>query len=109
AFSAIDPDGAQARQIEMHPDEGAGAILSPDGQKLAWWTHIGDDLTRVAVCVRRVDGRGVNTRIDLPPRFKNGQGYIQFCWAPGGTELYVSIGVPGTRGVTHLRVDLNAK
>jgi RNA polymerase sigma factor (sigma-70 family) len=109
AFSATDPDGANERRIELPPDGGNGAVLSPDGRSLAWWTEAGDDPGRVALCVRALDGKGPGTRIDLPTKFKDGQGFIMFCWSPTGRELYVNTGTPGTKGVTHLRVDVTAK
>jgi RNA polymerase sigma factor (sigma-70 family) len=109
AFSATDPDGANERRIDLPPDGGNGAVLSPDGRSLAWWTETGDDPGRVALCVRALDGKGPGTRINLPTKFKDGQGFIMFCWSPSGRELYVNAGTPGTKGVMHLRVDVTAK
>jgi RNA polymerase sigma factor (sigma-70 family) len=108
SFTAADPDGANERRIELPPGEGTAAVLSPDGRSLAYWTQHGDDLNRVSLYVRDLGGKAA-IGFDLPHQFKEGQGFIMFCWSPDGSQLHVNLGTPGTKGVTHLRVDLKAK
>ncbi len=108
-FTAADPDGSNERRIELPPGEGSAAVLSPDGRSLAYWTQGANDLNRVSLSVRPMDGKDSESRFELPHRFKDGQGFIMFCWSPDGTQLHVNLGTPGIKGVTHLRVDLKAK
>jgi Tol biopolymer transport system component len=98
----IDPDGKNERRIEL-PDGAACAVPSPDGRSLAYWTEDGPGQASLHVC--GMDGKGGGKPMKLP----DGLGFLLFCWSPDGTELHVSLGSPGKRGVQHLRVDVKAR
>jgi len=71
-------------------------VLSPDGRSLAYWTQHGDDLNRVSLGVRDLGGKAM-IGFDLPHKFKDGQGFIMFCWSPDGSQLHVNLGTRGPR------------
>jgi len=106
----MDADGTNDRKIDLPPNEGAGAVVSPDARSVAYWVPAANtkpDATvgRVVVCVRQLEGKKEVTRFDIP--FE--AGFIEFCWAPDGTELMVNTGAPGTKGVSHVRLNLTTK
>jgi RNA polymerase sigma factor (sigma-70 family) len=101
ALYRIDPDGKNERRIGL-PDGAACPVPSPDGRSLAYWTEDGPRQASLHVC--GTDGKADGKPMKLP----DGLGFLLFCWSPDGTELHVSLGSPGKRGVQHLRVDVRA-
>ncbi len=107
---SMDADGTHDHKVDLPPDEGAGAVLSPDARSIAYWVAVANTkpdaiVSRVVVCIRQLDGKKEVTRFDIP--FE--AGFIEFCWAPDGSELIVNTGAPGAKGVSHVRLDVKTK
>jgi RNA polymerase sigma factor (sigma-70 family) len=99
----MDPDGKNERRITLPDEAGWGAVPSPDGRSVAYWTADGRDQAWVCTC--GLDGRGDRMRIKLPGEF----GFIRFCWSPDAKELHVNLGGPVDPEVRHFRVGVKTK